>query len=54
MKDILIDAKVPRRWRERVPVVEDAEGIVWVVGYALAERARTSKNSWRNSAAKNR
>lgn len=45
VKDILIDAKVPRRLRDRVPVIEDREGVIWVVGYALAERARASKNS---------
>lgn len=45
VKDILIDAKVPRRLRDRVPIIEDAEGIIWVVGHALAERARPSFNS---------
>jgi len=45
VKDILIDAKVPRRLRERVPVVADGEGVVWVVGYALSERARADERS---------
>lgn len=45
VKDILIDAKVPRRLREKVPIVEDGEGIVWVVGYALAERVKVREES---------
>ena len=45
VKEILIDAKVPRDARDRVPVVADAEGVVWVVGYALSERARADATS---------
>lgn len=45
VKDLLIDAKVPRRFREKVPVVEDREGIVWVAGCALAERVRVRAES---------
>jgi len=47
VKDLLIDAKVPRRLRERVAIVEDREGIVWVVGHALAERVRPGPGSRR-------
>ena len=47
VKDLLIDAKVPRRLRERVAIVEDREGIVWVVGHALAERVRPGPESRR-------
>lgn len=45
VKDILMDAKVPRRERERIPLVADAGGVVWVVGHALAERARAGDSS---------
>jgi tRNA(Ile)-lysidine synthase len=40
LKDILIDDKVPWHRRDRLPVVADQEGILWVVGSRRAERAR--------------
>lgn len=47
VKELLIDAKVPRRQRDRVAIVEDREGIVWVVGHALAERVLPGPESRR-------
>lgn len=38
VKDLLIDAKVPRRRRDHIPIVEDQKGIIWIVGYYLAPR----------------
>jgi tRNA(Ile)-lysidine synthase len=38
----MIDAKIPRRWRERVPVVSSPEQIVWVVGYRIDNRVRVT------------
>jgi tRNA(Ile)-lysidine synthase len=38
LQDLLMDAHVPRRKRWTVPVVEDAKGIIWVVGYRMDER----------------
>ncbi|MEK6813787.1 MAG: tRNA lysidine(34) synthetase TilS [Nitrospirota bacterium] len=39
LQDVLVDAKVPRDERDRVPIVADARGIVWVVGLRLDRRA---------------
>lgn len=39
LQDILVDAKIPRDERDRVPIVADARGIVWVVGLRLDRRA---------------
>lgn len=39
LQDILVDAKVPRDERDRVPIVADGRGIVWVVGLRLDRRA---------------
>lgn len=47
VKDVLIDAKVPRRLRDRIPIVEDRKGVVWVAGYTLAERVRVTSGSRR-------
>jgi hypothetical protein len=42
---VLVDRKVPRTERDRVPIVVDAEGrIVWVVGHAIAEPCRVTSS----------
>lgn len=40
VQDILVDRKVPREERDRVPIVEDEASILWVAGHVLSERAR--------------
>jgi len=43
LQDVLVDRKVPRDERDRVPVVVDARGrVVWVAGVALAEECRVT------------
>ncbi len=42
VQDILVDAKVPRAERDRVPIVEDGRGIVWVVGQCIADRVKVT------------
>lgn len=37
LSDMLVDAKVPRRLRQAVPVVRDGERIVWVAGVQMSE-----------------
>ena len=40
LSDLLIDRKVPRAERDRIPIMADGNGILWVVGHAVSERAR--------------
>jgi tRNA(Ile)-lysidine synthase len=43
LQDVLVDRKVPRQDRDRVPIVVDAAGrIVWVVGVTIAEECRVT------------
>jgi tRNA(Ile)-lysidine synthetase-like protein len=42
LSDLFTDRKVPRHERARWPVLVDQEGIVWVVGLAIAERLRVT------------
>jgi tRNA(Ile)-lysidine synthase len=42
LQDFMVDAKIPRSWRDRVPLVCSAEGILWVVGWRIAERAKVT------------
>lgn len=41
----LMDKKVPRVYRDEVPVVCDQEGIVWLVGYEIADRVKISQST---------
>ena len=42
LQDFFVDQKVPRGWRDRIPLLESDAGIAWVVGYRVAEWARVS------------
>ncbi len=47
LQDFWTDAKIPRAARQAIPVLESAEGIIWIVGYRADERfvanAKTSR-----------
>lgn len=45
LKDVLIDAKIPRDRRDAVPVLWDGEKIVWVAGVRMDERVRVKDAS---------
>lgn len=42
LNEFMIDEKIPRPWRERVPVVSGAESIIWLVGYRIDEQAKVT------------
>ena len=45
LQDFFVDEKAPRAWRDRIPLVVSERGVAWVVGYRVAEWARTGENS---------
>jgi tRNA(Ile)-lysidine synthase len=45
LNEFMIDAKIPRTWRQRVPIVCSAENIIWVVGWRIDERAKVSEET---------
>ena len=47
LKSILIDEKIPREHRGRIPVVADDISVLWVPGLRLSERVRVGKGSKR-------
>ena len=42
LQDFMVDAKVPRSWRDCVPLVCTDDGIVWVVGWRIAEGVKVT------------
>jgi len=47
LKKFFIDQKIPVEQRNKTPLICDAYGIIWVVGYRLSERVRVRKNTRR-------
>ena len=43
--EFMIDAKIPRTWRGRVPVVYSPEQILWVVGYRIDDRVKVTDDT---------
>lgn len=47
LKDFMIDAKIPREWRDEIPLVADGSQILWVVGYRMGEAHKVTKHTKR-------
>ncbi len=45
--EFMVDAKISRHWRERVPVVCSPGQIVWVVGWRIDDRVKVTENTRR-------
>jgi tRNA(Ile)-lysidine synthase len=42
LSQFLIDSRVPRDWRQRIPLLCSGEDILWLVGYRLDERVKVT------------
>jgi tRNA(Ile)-lysidine synthase len=47
VNEFMIEARIPRTWRHRVPIVCSPEHILWVVGRRIDERAKVTDNTAR-------
>jgi len=43
--EFMIDAKIPRAWRQRIPVVCSSEHIIWVVGGRIDDREKVTEST---------
>ena len=43
--EYMIDAKIPRTWRQRVPIVCSSEHVLWLVGWRIDDRAKVTENT---------
>lgn len=45
LKDFLIDEKIPREKRNKIPIIYDKQGILWVVGHRISEDYKVNCNT---------
>jgi tRNA(Ile)-lysidine synthase len=45
VNEFMIDAKIPRAWRQQVPIVCSPEHIVWVVGWRIDDRVKVTDDT---------
>ncbi len=45
IQDLMVDEKIPREWRDRVPLLVTPRGVAWVVGCRVAEWARAGRGN---------
>jgi tRNA(Ile)-lysidine synthase len=45
LNEYMIDAKIPRLWRKRIPVVCSPEQIIWVVGWRTDDRVKVTEET---------
>jgi len=43
--EFMVDAKIPRSWRGRIPIVCSPQQIIWVVGWRIDDRVKTVETS---------
>lgn len=42
LQDFMVEEKIPRPWRDRIPILTDGSRILWVVGWRIDHRARVT------------
>lgn len=42
LQDFMVDVRVPRSWRDHIPIVSSEQHIVWVVGWRIDERSKVT------------
>jgi tRNA(Ile)-lysidine synthase len=43
--EFMVDAKIPRSWRGRIPIVCSPQQIIWVVGWRIDDRVKVTESS---------
>jgi tRNA(Ile)-lysidine synthase len=45
LQDFMVDARIPRVWRRKVPLICSPEQILWVVGWRIDDRAKVTEST---------
>jgi len=43
LHEFMVDAKIPRSWRDRIPIVCSPRQIIWVVGWRIDDRVKLTE-----------
>jgi tRNA(Ile)-lysidine synthase len=43
LQDFMVDAKIPRSWREHIPIVCSPQQIIWIVGWRIDDRVKVTE-----------
>jgi tRNA(Ile)-lysidine synthase len=43
--EFMVDAKIPRFWRGRIPIVYSPQQIIWVAGWRIDDRVKATEAS---------
>jgi tRNA(Ile)-lysidine synthase len=41
----MIDSRIPKRWRDQVPIVSTGDKVIWVVGYRIDDRYKVTEDT---------
>lgn len=45
LQDFMVDSRIPRSWRDRVPLVCSPDQILWVVGWRIDDRVKVTETT---------
>jgi len=45
LQEFMVDSKIPRSWRSHIPIVCSLQQIIWVVGWRIDDRVKTTEAS---------
>jgi tRNA(Ile)-lysidine synthase len=45
LQDFMVDSRIPRSWRDRVPLICSPEQILWVVGWRIDDRVKVTEST---------
>ena len=45
LQEFMVDAKIPRSWREHIPIVCSPQQIIWVAGWRIDDRGKVTEAS---------
>jgi len=45
LQDFMVDSRIPRSWRDRVPLICSPKQILWIVGWRIDDRVKVTENT---------